>query len=229
MKYLMKDMNGLYNKDGEMLNGKDCLSTYDLILKYGFNITEITNKQNLLNKVLISNDISTTTIKYSNQESYIIINKDCDHYDNISFDNDILALVSNDGKRWRVNITDDYYLEEDFNINLITLKESKMTADELSEFIRIRKFIDKYAKPVNIISNNKFIKYIFLKLNAGEKLSKVNTKIELTNDNLKKDDKIQINYNSNSIKITNNKGTLINTLNVKLNLSDYIKNTISEF
>lgn len=230
MKYLMKDINGFYNADGMIINikGKN-LSTNDIVLKYGFDLNEIKNVKKLINKVLISTDISTTKIKYNNPGSYILINKDFDHYNNIMFDNDILVLVSNDGIYWRAMLSNNYYVEKKFNINLTTFDESKMTLTESNELDKIKRFIDKYPKPINLIDNNNFIKYMFIKLNANDQLSNINTKVNLIDNSLKKDDKVQINYSKDNITITNNKGYLIKTLNVKLSVSEHIKNTISEF
>lgn len=231
MKHLLKDSFGLYDKNGKTINYNENISIYNMIVNYGFEFSDITNKNMLVGKKFISANGAPNKIKitFINKEGYVLIKKDFGNFNNLIFEEDINAAVSDDGVLWKIEMGDTY-IKDSFNISLTTTEPSKMTSSELNSFNNIRRFIDKNSKPVCSINNiDNSIKYIIIKLNSGKVLSNINTKIDLSNGRLLKDDSLAISYDIDEIKITNSKGVLIDELNVNVNKTSYLKNTLEEF
>lgn len=231
MKHLLIDGYGIYDKNGIFIRKYDrTLSLSQMIDSVGYDLSEITNKNVIASKRLITNGaLKKISINIINNEANILINKSFEHYDNIVFNNKMKVAVSNDGITWRVPANGGF-IDGSFKINLTTTDISKMTAEEKANFSNLRKFIDDNAIITDTIIGSNFINYIMLKLNTDESTTEINTIIRLDDRNtLIKDDDLDINSDKNKITIKNTKKVDIDKLVIKINNDVYIKNTMEEF
>jgi len=228
MKYLITDALGIYNKDGNKLVYDSNMSIQDLLYNYGFEFSELVNKSILDGKQLLSASDGHTTIKYLNNEGFILIKYDFSHYKNLKFDEAYMVAASSDGVNWKTKIGIGY-MTGVFNVNLTTTDMLKMTSSEIANYTNLKKFINNNAKFLDEISNEDgYIKYLMLKLNSDE-LQNIKTVVRFTAGDLIKDETLDIEYSKDKVTIRNNKAGTIFTLDVKVNQTAYIKNTMEEF
>lgn len=231
MKHLLIDGYGIYDKDGILIRKyNNELSLSQMIESDGYELSEIKNKNIISGKRLITNNpISNLTMKIINNEAYILINKDFEHYLNICFENKIKAAESNDGVTWRVE-ANGTYIYGTFNINLSTFNILDMTDSEKIEYDNIKKFIDDNSPYVQKLNNDKYIKHLLIKLNTSEITSEINTIITFDDENaVIREKDLDINTTEDKITIKNTLNIDIHRLIVNLNNDVYIKNTMEEF
>lgn len=231
MKHLLIDQYGIYDKDGIFIRKyNDEFSLSQIIESDGYELSEINNKNIISGKRLIANNsISNSTIKIINNEAYILINKDFEHYLNICSESKIKVAESNDGVTWRVQ-ANGTYIYGTFNINLSTVDISKMTDSEKIEYDNIKKFIDTNSPYVQKLNNDKYIKHLLIKLNNSEMTRKINTIISFDDGNaVIREKDLDINITEDKITIKNTLSREIHKLIVNLNNDVCIKNTMEEF
>jgi len=231
MKHLLIDGYGIYDKDGVLIkkyNNK--LSLSQTIESDGYELSEITNNNIISGKRFITNPkVSKLIIQIINNKAYILINKDFEHYKNISLQNKIKAAESNDGVNWRV-YANGTYIYGTFNINLSTVEVSQMTELEKNEYHNIIKFIDNNSPDVQRLNNDKYIKHLLFKLNTSEITSEINTIINFDDKNaVIREKDLDINKTQNKVTIKNTLKRKIHKLIVNLSNNAYIKNTMEEF
>lgn len=231
MKHLLIDQYGIYDKDGIFIRKyNDEFSLSQIIESDGYELSEINNKNIISGKRLIANNsISNSTIKIINNEAYILINKDFEHYLNICSESKIKVAESNDGVTWRVQ-ANGTYIYGTFNINLSTVDISKMTDSEKIEYDNIKKFIDTNSPYVQKLNNDKYIKHLLIKLNNSEMTRKINTIISFDDGNaVIREKDLDINITEDKITIKNTLSREIHKLIVNLNNDVCIKSTMEEF
>lgn len=231
MKHLLIDQYGIYDKDGIFIRKyNDEFSLSQIIESDGYELSEINNKNIISGKRLIANNsISNSTIKIINNEAYILINKDFEHYLNICSESKIKVAESNDGVTWRVQ-ANGTYIYGTFNINLSTVDTSKMTDSEKIEYDNIKKFIDTNSPYIQKLNNDKYIKHLLIKLNNSEMTRKINTIISFDDGNaVIREKDLDINITEDKITIKNTLSREIHKLIVNLNNDVCIKSTMEEF
>jgi hypothetical protein len=228
MKHLLIDALGIYDKNGNPVVYDKTQSINTLIDTYGFEYSELTDKQHLDGRRILSSSPCKTTIHYDNEEAFLLLHGDFIHYNNLAFPNEYMVATSYDGVNWRTKIGTGF-LTGIFNISLTTTNMSKMTDSEREAYRDIKQFINDNAKLLKSVDNSDSqVKYLLIKLNSN-KLDEVNTIIGFTTGTIQKNEVIDVSYTKEKITVKNSLGTFIYNLSVRVNQSNYIKNTMEEF
>lgn len=234
MKILLMDEAGMYDKNGRFISqteGSKKMNYGEMIIKYGFDLYDITDVSVLKDKKIMSlknKGDANTGIKFKNRGGgFVLVKYNLDHHEAITSEHKF--ITSNDGVNWNYYTTPSSFESVKLDIPLDTFDKDSITEEQKRLLGSLRSFFDKKVKKLSHINNSKNIKFILFMIEEGKEIEEVSSLAFVIRNAEMRDENLKVEYGVNSINVTNTYNGNINKMTVKIISTDNYKVTLEEF